>query len=176
MKKIDKSIKFHSVNICVLTVSDTRNENNDKSGKLLCDKIILSKHKVYEKKIVKDDIISIKKYLKKWTRNKNIDVIITTGGTGLTGRDSTPEALEQLADKKIEGFGELFRMLSYNIIGTSTIQSRALGVLINGKYVFSLPGSVSACKDAWDTILKYQLDIRYKPCNLVELIPRLKEK
>ena len=174
MKK--KLKKFIPVNICVLTISDTRNENNDKSGKLLCKKIISCKHRVYEKKIIKDNINLITKTIKKWSEYDDVDVIITTGGTGLTGRDSTPEAVRKIADKIIEGFGELFRFISYKKIGTSTIQSRAIAAVINGTYIFCLPGSTSACKDAWNEILVHQLDIRYKPCNFVELIPRLNEK
>ena len=176
MNKIDKTRKFIPVNICILTISDTRTEENDKSGNLLCEKIKLSKHKICEKKIVKDDISLIVKQIKKWSQNSLVDVIITTGGTGLTGRDSTPEVINQIADKLIDGFGELFRQISYKKIGTSAIQSRSLGAIINGKYIFALPGSPSACKDAWDEILCFQLDYRFRPCNFVELMPRLKEK
>ena len=176
MKKKEKYIKFIPVNICVLTISDTRKKNNDKSGDLLCKKIKKSKHKIFEKKIVKDDVSLIIKQIIKWSKNRNIDIIITTGGTGLTGRDSTPEAIMQIADKIIEGFGELFRLISYKKIGSSAIQSRSLGAIVKGKYVFALPGSPSACKDAWDEILIFQLDNRFKPCNFAELIPRLKEK
>ena len=176
MKNKEKNIKFIPLNICVLTISDTRKNNNDKSGNLLCQKIKKSKHNVLEKKIIKDDVHLIIKQIKKWSKNKNIDIIISTGGTGLTGRDSTPEAITQIADKIIDGFGELFRMISYNKIGSSAIQSRSLGAIVKGKYIFTLPGSPSACKDAWDEILKFQLDIRFKPCNFAELIPRLKEK
>jgi len=176
MRNLDKSKKFIPVNICVLTVSDTRKKNNDKSGDLLCEKIKKSKHKVQEKKIIKDDVSLIIKQIKKWSKNQSVDIIITTGGTGLTGRDSTPEAILKIADKVIEGFGELFRLVSYKKIGSSAIQSRSLGAIVNGKYVFALPGSPSACKDAWDEILKFQLDNRFKPCNFVEIIPRLIEK
>ena len=135
-----------------------------------------SAHKLYTKSIIKDDIKKISSYLKECVKNKNIDVIITTGGTGLTGRDSTPEAVKQIIEKEIDGFGELFRMLSYQKIGTSALQSRAIAGIAKGKFIFAIPGSPSACKDAWEEILKYQLDINYKPCNLVELIPRLLEK
>jgi len=176
MKNKEKYIKFIPLNICVLTISDTRKTNNDKSGDLLRKKIIKSKHKVFEKKIVKDDVSLIIKQILKWSKNRNIDIIISTGGTGLTGRDSTPEAIMQIADKIIEGFGELFRLISYKKIGSSAIQSRSLGAIVKNKYVFALPGSPSACKDAWDEILKFQLDNRFKPCNFAELIPRLKEK
>ena len=132
-------------------------------------------HKVKNRQIIKDDVSLIKKTILELSNDKLIDAIITTGGTGLTGRDSTPEAVESIAHKIISGFGELFRQLSYNKIGTSTIQSRAIGAIVNGKYIFCLPGSISACKDAWDDILQYQLDIRYQPCNFIELMSRLTE-
>tara|TARA_B100000700_G_C14905362_1_gene789448 strand:+ start:537 stop:1037 length:501 start_codon:yes stop_codon:yes gene_type:complete len=164
------------VNIAVLTVTDTRTLENDKSGKILVEKIAEQKHNLIDRKIVKDNKDDIKKILLDWTEKEQIDVIITTGGTGLTGRDITPEALDEIADKKIRGFGELFRQLSYKTVGTSTIQSRACAILKNGKYIFALPGSSGGVKDAWDMILKYQLDINHKPCNFVELFPRLKEK
>ena len=175
MNKIDNNRNFIAVNICVLTISDTRTTKNDKSGELLCKKISLSKHYVYEKKIVKDDIELIIKQIDNWSNIDKVDVIITTGGTGLTGRDSTPEAIIKISDKIIDGFGELFRQVSYEKIGSSSIQSRALGAIYKGKFIFSLPGSSSACKDAWDEILVNQLDNRFRPCNFIELIPRLKE-
>ena len=165
-----------SLNISIATVSDSRTSLTDVSGKVLEKKIIESPHKLYTKSIIKDDVKKISSYLKECVKNKNIDVIITTGGTGLTGRDSTPEAVKQIIEKEIDGFGELFRMLSYQKIGTSALQSRAIAGIANGKFIFAIPGSPSACKDAWEGILKYQLDINYKPCNLVELIPRLLEK
>ena len=164
------------VNIALLTVTDTRTIENDKSGKILVEKIKEQKHKLIERKIVKDEKEEIKTILLDWTNKNNIDVIITTGGTGLTGRDITPEAIKEIADKEIPGFGELFRELSYRTIGTSAMQSRACAVLSNGKYIFALPGSSGGVTDAWDGILKYQLDINHKPCNFVELFPRLKEK
>tara|TARA_B100000959_G_C14795577_1_gene547472 strand:- start:51 stop:551 length:501 start_codon:yes stop_codon:yes gene_type:complete len=164
------------INIALLTITDTRTIKNDKSGGILVKKIAEQKHKLVERKIVKDDKKQIKKVILEWTKKDNIDVIITTGGTGLTGRDITPESLDELADKKIPGFGELFRQLSYKTIGTSTLQSRACAILKNGKYVFALPGSSGGVTDAWDMILKYQLNIDHKPCNFVELFPRLKEK
>ena len=176
MNKIDNSIKFTSINIGLVTISDSRNEDNDKSGNLLKDKINNFGHKVYKKIIIKDDLDLIKKTISDLTNDTKIDAIITTGGTGLTGRDSTPEAIIEMADKIIDGFGELFRQLSYKKIGTSTIQSRAVAGVINNTYIFSLPGSPGACKDGWDLILKYQLDIRHKPCNFIEIMPRLKEK
>ena len=164
------------VNIALLTVTDTRTIETDKSGAILVDKIKEQNHKLFDRKIVKDDKEQIKKTLNDWLKVDNLDVIITTGGTGLTGRDITPEAIKEIADKEISGFGELFRYLSYKTVGTSTIQSRACAVLAKGKYIFALPGSSGGVIDAWDGILKYQLDINNKPCNFVELLPRLKEK
>ena len=164
------------VNIALLTVTDTRTIDSDKSGAILAKKIQEQNHKLVDRKIVKDEKDQIKNILLDWLKNENLDVIITTGGTGLTGRDITPEAIEDIADKKIPGFGELFRELSYETVGTSAMQSRACAVLANGKYIFALPGSSGGVTDAWDKILKYQLDINHKPCNFVELFPRLKEK
>ena len=164
------------VNIALLTVTDTRTIENDESGAILVRKIAEQKHKLVDRKIVKDNKNEIKKIILEWSKKDQIDVIITTGGTGLTGRDITPEVLNEIADKKIPGFGELFRQLSYKTVGTSTLQSRACGILKNGKYIFALPGSSGGVTDAWDMILKYQLDIKHKPCNFVELFPRLKEK
>ena len=164
------------VNIALLTVTDTRTLENDKSGAILIKKIEEAKHNLIDRKICKDDKEDIIKILKEWINQENIDVIITTGGTGLTGRDITPEAIDEIADKHIAGFGEVFRNLSLKTIGTSAIQSRACAVLAKGKYVFALPGSSGGVTDAWDGILKYQLDINHKPCNFVELFPRLKEK
>ena len=164
------------VNIAILTVTDTRTLDNDKSGAILVKKIAEQNHKLIDRKIVRDEKEEIKKIILDWSKRKEIDVIITTGGTGLTGRDITPEALDEIADKKITGFGELFRQLSYQTVGTSTLQSRASAILKNGKYIFALPGSSGGVTDAWDMILKYQLDINHKPCNFVELFPRLKEK
>ena len=165
-----------NVNIALLTVTDTRTIDNDKSGSILVDKIKNANHNLVDRKICKDNKADIITILKKWTNQKNIDVIITTGGTGLTGRDITPEALEEIADKHIIGFGELFRNISLKTVGTSAIQSRACAVLSNGKYIFALPGSSGGVTDAWEGILKHQLDINHKPCNFVELFPRLKEK
>ena len=164
------------VNIALLTVTDTRTFDNDKSGGILVKKIKKANHNLIDRKICKDSKIAIKKILKEWIKKKKIDVIITTGGTGLTGRDITPEALDEIADKHIPGFGEVFRAISLKTVGTSSIQSRACAVLSNGKYVFALPGSSGGVTDAWDGILKHQLDINHKPCNFVELFPRLKEK
>ena len=164
------------VNIALLTVTDTRTIDNDKSGAILVDKITKANHKLIERKICKDNKEDIVSILKIWTDHKDIDVIITTGGTGLTGRDITPEALEEIADKHIPGFGEIFRNISLKTVGTSAIQSRACAILSNGKYVFALPGSSGGVTDAWEGILKHQLDVNHKPCNFVELFPRLKEK
>ena len=164
------------VNIALLTVTDTRTFENDKSGSILKEKISKANHNLIDRKICKDNKDDIKFILKEWLNYKDIDVIITTGGTGLTGRDITPEAIEDIADKKIPGFGEMFRYVSIKSVGTSAIQSRACAVLANGKYIFALPGSSGGVTDAWDEILKYQLDINHKPCNFVELISRLKEK
>jgi molybdenum cofactor biosynthesis protein B len=164
------------VNIALLTVTDTRTFDNDKSGAILVDKIKEANHNLLDRKICKDNKNEIVFILKEWLKNEKIDAIITTGGTGLTGRDITPEALEEIADKHIPGFGEVFRTISLKTVGTSAIQSRACAVLSNGKYVFALPGSSGGVTDAWEGILKHQLDINHKPCNFVELFPRLKEK
>ena len=164
------------VNIALLTVTDTRTIDNDKSGGILVNKIKEANHNLMDRKICKDNKDEIVLILKGWLNIEEIDVIITTGGTGFTGRDITPEALEEIADKQIPGFGEIFRNISLKTVGTSAIQSRACAVLSNGKYVFALPGSSGGVTDAWDGILKHQLDINHKPCNFVELFPRLKEK
>ena len=164
------------VNIALLTVTDTRTLKNDKSGGILVKKISEANHNLVDRKICKDNKKDIKKILNIWLKKKNIDVIITTGGTGLTGRDITPEAIDEIADKQIPGFGEVFRTISLETVGTSSIQSRACAALAKGKYVFALPGSSGGVTDAWDGILKHQLDINHKPCNFVELFPRLKEK
>ena len=163
------------VNIALLTVTDTRTIDTDKSGAILVKKIKEQNHNLVDRKIVKDEKEEIKKILSDWLKNSELDVIITTGGTGLTGRDITPEALEEIADKHIPGFGEVFRTISLKTVGTSSIQSRACAILSNGKYIFALPGSTSACKDAWEEILKFQLDNRYRPCNFIEIMPRLME-
>tara|TARA_B110000444_G_C18804474_1_gene579219 strand:- start:247 stop:831 length:585 start_codon:yes stop_codon:yes gene_type:complete len=175
MTKTKEEREFLPINIAVLTVSDTRGIEDDKSGDTLVDRINGAGHVVVERDIIKDDLAEIVTKLKGLIDNKNIDVIISTGGTGVTGRDLTPEAFEQVYEKEIPGFGELFRMLSYDKIGTSTIQSRATAGVAGGTYLFALPGSPGACKDAWDDILVHQLDYRFKPCNFVELMPRLTE-
>jgi len=175
MVGIDKERIFKPVNIAIVTVSDTRTLQNDKSGDTLEKRVLDAGHNCISRTLVKDDIDKIKEILKELINNLEIDVVITTGGTGITGRDLTPEVFNEVLEKEIPGFGELFRWLSYKKIGTSTIQSRAMAGVCKGTYLFSLPGSVGACKDAWDDILIYQLDYRYKPCNLVELMPRLRE-
>ena len=173
---IDTSLKFVPINIAVLTISDTRTNETDTSGALLQERINTAGHQCVKKIIIPDDVQQIKDTLQNLSQKKEIDCIITTGGTGLTGRDTTPEAVMELSNKMIEGFGELFRQISFTKIGTSAIQSRALAALINTTYVFCLPGSKGACKDGWDEILQYQLDIRHRPCNFVEIMPRLSEK
>jgi len=165
-----------SVNIALLTVTDTRTLDTDKSGAILVEKIKKANHNLIDRKICKDIKDEIIKILNQWIEKKEIDIVITTGGTGLTGRDITPEALDEIADKHIPGFGEIFRTISLKTVGTSSMQSRACAVLANGKYIFALPGSSGGVTDAWDEILIHQLDINHKPCNFVELIPRLKEK
>ena len=168
-------INFIPINIAVVTISDTRVLDNDKSGDLLEKRVIKSNHKLISREIVKDDFDKISQLFLDLINNKKIDVIISTGGTGLTGRDITPEVMKTLFEKTIDGFGEIFRWLSYSKIGTSALQSRALAGVSNGTYIFCLPGSPSACRDGWDQILIHQLDIRHKPCNFVEIIPRLQE-
>ena len=167
--------EFIQVSISVLTISDSRSFTDDKSGNLLEKKIIESGHKLFDRKIVRDEINDIQNVSKAWIDNPSIEVILSTGGTGLTGRDVSPEAFREIFDKEIEGFGELFRQLSFKKIGTSTLQSRAVAGVANGTYIFVLPGSPSACKDAWDDILVHQFDYRHKPCNFVEIMPRLLE-
>jgi molybdenum cofactor biosynthesis protein B len=167
---------FIELNIAVLTVSDTRNDTNDISGNTLVEKIQQAGHKVIEKKIVADNIYMIRAVVSQWILEEQINVIVTTGGTGVTGRDGTPEAIAPLLDKVLDGFGEIFRWLSYADIQTSTIQSRAISGVANGTYIFCLPGSSSACRMAWDALIQAQLDSRTRPCNLVQLMPRLLEK
>lgn len=168
--------EFTPLNIAVLTISDTRDESNDKSGATLVEQIFNTGHHVADKKIVSDNIYQIRAIVSPWIVNSSIDAIITTGGTGVTGRDGTPEAIMPLLDKVLEGFGEIFRAISFTEIKTSTIQSRAIAGVANGTYIFCLPGSANACKTAWENILAAQLDSRTRPCNLVQLMPRLLEK
>ncbi len=172
---IDESRRFIPVSIAVLTVSDTRSTADDRSGDTLAARIAASGHHVAARAIERDDADGIEARLRGWIADPTIDAVITTGGTGITGRDVTPEAFDRVLEKRIEGFGELFRMLSYQKIGTSTMQSRALAGVAGGTYLFALPGSTGAVKDAWDDILMWQLDSRHRPCNLVELMPRLQE-
>ncbi|WP_142850095.1 molybdenum cofactor biosynthesis protein B [Telmatospirillum sp. J64-1] len=175
MSRIDETKPFLPVNIAVMTVSDTRSEEDDKSGRTLVERIEEAGHKVAARVIVKDDVADITAQLRAWIDDPGVDVVISTGGTGVTGRDVTPEAFHAVYDKEIVGFGEMFRWISVAKIGSSTIQSRATGGVANGTYLFALPGSPGACRDGWDEILKWQLDSRHRPCNLVELMPRLKE-
>jgi molybdenum cofactor biosynthesis protein B len=168
--------QFIPVNIAVMTVSDSRTEETDKSGRLLCDRIQSAGHTLAEKVIVPDNIYQIRAVVSRWIADEAVQAIITTGGTGVTGRDGTPEAVQPLLDKEISGFGEIFRMISYREIKTSTIQSRALAGVANGTYIFCLPGSSGACRTGWDELIQDQLDVRHSPCNLAELMPRLREK
>jgi molybdopterin adenylyltransferase len=174
MPKIDETRPFLPVNLAILTVSDTRTEADDKSGATLVDLATKTGHRVVARKIVRDDRAAIIAQLRAWIADRGIDVVVSTGGTGVTGRDVTPEAFQAVYEKEITGFGELFRWLSYQKVGTSTIQSRATGGVAGGTYLFALPGSPGACRDGWE-ILEPQLDNRHRPCNLVELMPRLQE-
>lgn len=173
---VDNTRKFIPLGMAVLTVSDTRTENDDKSGQLLVKRLETAGHRLIEKQIVPDDKFHIRAVISKWCINNDIQVILTTGGTGVTGRDGTPEAVQVLLDKVIEGFGETFRAISYQQIGTSTMQSRAIAGVANGRYIFCIPGSSGACATAWDELICHQLDYRTRPRNLVELMPRLLEE
>ncbi len=168
--------EFKPLNIAVLVVSDSRTEKTDKSGKLLAARLEDAGHRLREKAIVPDDVYRIRAEVARWCADAEVDAVLATGGTGVTGRDGTPEAVSVLFDKEIEGFGELFRYLSYQEIGTSSLQSRAMAGVACGTYIFCLPGSSGACATAWDKIISHQLDFRTRPCNLVELMPRLKER
>ena len=168
--------EFIPLNIAVLIVSDTRTEANDTSGRTLAERLQASGHHLAEKRIVADDVYQIRAVVSRWIADEEVNAVLTTGGTGVTGRDGTPEAVQVLLDKEIQGFGEIFRMLSWEDIKTSTIQSRCLAGVANGTYIFCLPGSSGACRTAWDKIINDQLDYRQRPCNLVELMPRLREK
>lgn len=167
---------FLSLNIAILVISDSRTDADDVSGKTLADRASDAGHQVIEKKIVPDDIYQIRAAVSNWIAADSVNAVITTGGTGVTGRDGTPEAIAPLLDKMLDGFGEIFRMLSYQDIKTSTIQSRAIAGVANATYIFCLPGSSGACRTAWDMLIKDQLDYRTRPCNLVQLMPRLMEK
>jgi len=176
MSRLDESIPFLPVNIAVLTVSDTRDIADDKSGDLLVGRLKAAGHHLADRALVSDEVPEITEVVHRFIANPKIDVVISTGGTGLTGRDVTPEAFRGLFEKEIEGFGEMFRFLSFQKIGTSTLQSRAVAGVAGGTYLFALPGSPSACKDAWDDLLLHQLDVRHRPCNFVEIMPRLTEQ
>jgi molybdenum cofactor biosynthesis protein B len=172
---IDESLPFRPLRIAVLTVSDTRAQADDRSGDTLAQRIAGAGHELVARDIVRDDAALIAARLRQWIDDPAVEIVITTGGTGVTGRDVTPEALDQVAEKKIPGFGELFRVLSYEKVGTSALQSRADAAVAKGTYIFCLPGSPGACRDGWDDILVHQLDIRHRPCNFAELLPRLRE-
>jgi len=176
MPPIDEGVKFVPVRIAVMTVSDTRTRENDTSGDTLAARIADAGHELADRVIVKDDIPTIRAQLQQWIDDENIDAVITTGGTGLTGRDVTVEAMKPLFEKEIDGFAAVFHRISFEKIGTSTLQSRACAGVAKGTYLFALPGSTGAVKDGWDGILKFQLDIRHKPCNFVEIMPRLLER
>ena len=175
MSKIEGTRDFLPVQIALLTISDSRSLEDDKSGRILEEMILADGHKVVGREVIRDETAAITARLDELVADPGVDVVISTGGTGVTGRDVTPEAFKEVMDKEIEGFGELFRWISYQKIGTSTIQSRALGGVARGTYLFALPGSPGACRDGWKEILSAQLDARSRPCNLVELMPRLKE-
>jgi molybdopterin adenylyltransferase len=175
MPGLDPSKVFVPLSIAVLTVSDTRDLADDKSGALLQQRIEAAGHKLAARAIVKDDVKAIRTQVKAWIKDKKIDVVITTGGTGFTGRDVTPEAVEPLFEKRMDGFSALFHQISFGKIGSSTIQSRATAGTANSTFIFCLPGSPGACRDAWDEILIHQLDLRHRPCNFVEILPRLNE-
>lgn len=175
MPGIDTSRPFIPLNIAVMTVSDTRTRETDTSGDVLAERVEKAGHNLADRIIVTDDQQMIRNQLRSWIADEKIDIIISTGGTGLTGRDVTPEAFKSVYEKEIEGFSAIFHRISYEKIGTSTIQSRATAGVAHGKYLFALPGSPGACKDGWDEILQYQLDNRYRPCNFVEILPRLQE-
>jgi molybdenum cofactor biosynthesis protein B len=175
MSRIDETRPFLPVRIAVLTVSDTRTRKTDASGPLLVSLIEQAGHRLAEHAIAEDDVKAIRKQVRRWIKDPEVDVVITTGGTGFTGRDVTPEAVKPLFEKEIDGFSALFHMLSYAKVGTSTVQSRACGGVANGTYIFCVPGSPGACRDAWEGILKSQLDNRHRPCSFVEIMPRLNE-
>lgn len=174
--RIDESLPFKSVGVAVLSVSDTRDAETDTSGGLLAERIMRDGHELIARALVRDEIEPIRAQVRRWIDDPQIDVVITTGGTGLTGRDVTPEALRPLFDKEIEGFAVVWHMLSFASVGLSTLQSRACAGVVRGKFVFGLPGSNGACRDGWDKVIRWQLDSRHMPCNLVEIMPRLLEK
>jgi molybdopterin adenylyltransferase len=175
MPGIDESITFRPINIAILTVSDSRSPDDDKSGNILVERLTKAGHQLAGRAIVKDEVPAIIEQLNVWISDPAVEAVISTGGTGVTGRDVTPEAFAQVYEKEIAGFGEIFRQISFKLIGTSTIQSRATAGVAGGTYLFALPGSPGACRDGWDHILGDQLDIRYRPCNFAEMMPRLQE-
>ena len=174
--RIDETQAIKPVRIAVLTISDTRDEESDTSGLVLAERIEAAGHELADRSIVKDDIAQIREQIKAWVASRSVDVIITTGGTGITGRDVTPEAVEPLFDKKLDGFSVIFHLISFQSVGLSTLQSRAVAGIVDGVFVFCLPGSNGAVKDGWDKVISAQLDSRHGPCNMVELMPRLLEK
>jgi molybdenum cofactor biosynthesis protein B len=174
--RIDESLPLTPVRVAVLTISDTRDEESDTSGHLLADRVKGAGHDLAEKRLVRDDVDAIRTQINAWVASGGVDVIVTTGGTGITGRDVTPEAVRPLLDKEIDGFSVIFHLVSYQSVGLSTLQSRALAGIVKGVFVFCLPGSNGAVKDGWDKVIAAQLDSRHKPCNMVELMPRLLEK
>jgi molybdenum cofactor biosynthesis protein B len=174
--RIDESQAIKPVRIAVLTISDTRDEESDTSGLVLAERIEAAGHELADRSIVKDDIAQIREQIKAWVASRSVDVIVTTGGTGITGRDVTPEAVEPLFDKKLDGFSVIFHLISFQSVGLSTLQSRAVAGIVDGVFVFCLPGSNGAVKDGWDKVISAQLDSRHGPCNMVELMPRLLEK
>ena len=173
--KLDETAQITPVRIAILTISDTRDEESDTSGHVLAERVAGAGHVVADRDIVRDEIEAIRARVKAWTKSGEVDVILTTGGTGITGRDVTPEAIEPLLDKRIEGFSVIFHLVSYQTVGLSTLQSRALAGLIDGVFIFCMPGSNGAVRDGWDKVIAPQLDSRHKPCNMVELMPRLLE-
>ena len=173
--KLDETAQITPVRIAILTISDTRDEESDTSGHVLAERVAGAGHVVADRDIVRDEIEAIRARVKAWTQSGEVDVILTTGGTGITGRDVTPEAIEPLLDKRIEGFSVIFHLVSYQTVGLSTLQSRALAGLIDGVFIFCMPGSNGAVRDGWDKVIAPQLDSRHKPCNMVELMPRLLE-
>jgi molybdenum cofactor biosynthesis protein B len=174
--RVDEAVTLTPVRVAVLTISDTRDEESDTSGHLLAERVMSAGHTLAARDIVRDDVEQIRQHIKSWTTSGQVDAIVTTGGTGLTGRDVTPEALEPLFDKRIEGFSVIFHLVSYQSVGLSTLQSRALAGIIDGVFVFCLPGSNGAVRDGWDKVIAAQLDSRHRPCNMVELMPRLAER
>lgn len=174
--RIDESLPFKPVNVAILTISDTREAETDTSGAVLADLIMRDGHRIADRALVRDDVAQIRDRVSGWLRTQTIDIIVTTGGTGLTGRDITPEALRPLFEKEIEGFAVVWHMLSYESVGLSTLQSRACAGVAQGKLIFALPGSNGACRDGWEKIIRWQLDSRHMPCNMVEIMPRLTER